>query len=415
MEIDKNTNNSKTPIIILYAAYAALFIGLGIGVYLIADYNYGYKDIEFKMKFADLGTLLGGTVGIFWSLGGILFFIYNLQQQKETLTLQREDLNLQRLELALQREELANQVKEMKDANETASQQQKAIAEQTLNNLYYNLLENNKKLVEFLNPEFFNGIKNTILTSCEVYKNGLDVKRFNAFDSTEYFPPYYLSYRQPDTTDNVKNFIDNVIDVITFINDYTDKKEFYHRMFFNQLSYTEKYLIGFAFTFKLWGTENIKANFNYAKSYIDNSGSYTYEYGYFPVLRLTIGNQPYISIFSYDGEPNKIKFKFNIFYELDKKLFLKKIIYKLSKLSSYSDPKILHFENDFDIEIIDDLEIDSTDLLKDFTVDNVSLNQSYVLSMQFIILYGDISYLIDQSVQIRFKFKSTGERNKELP
>lgn len=385
----------NSPKLYSYIAYAFLYSGFLLGLYLSLTFG-----LNTQTKFADLATVFTGTVGLLWSLAGVFFFVYNLQQQKETIELQRQDLRYQRIDLQ-------NQLREMVTANQTARQQQEAIAEQTLNSLFYTVLQNNKKLVE-ISKDVTTIVKKDIADTLNSYKIFINLKHFNSFSDTEHFPTFKL-LRGGNKYDNFKNLMESIVDVIEFIEEKMNGKEMYHKMFFNQLTYNEKYLIGFAFTFGLYDTEKIRTNFNYSKTYKLDSTYYQTENGYFPVLDMK-HNNTYTQI-KYIGSPNNGYFEFSIYQDiLNKEFKLIKVKSILYENNGFSERKVFEFDNSYAITITDGLQIDYVTFLKDFTKENVSVNTDYAVELVFTFSYNAIEYSIASKSTIKFDFWPPPER-----
>lgn len=265
---------------ILYLAFILLIAGILTFVYFVWDYNHAQRNFKNGYDITDLGTILTGTVGLFWSLSGILFFAYNLNQQKETILLQQ---------------------KELKHANDTASVQQKAISEQTSNNFFFNLLENNKKLISLIEINNINALISHLKDSARIYLQGLMLNTFDSFKQTNSEPTYTINHTE--NANMITPYIANVIDIISFIDLKLEGDHFFHRMFFNQLSHSEKYLISFCFHKKLFGFEKIIPSFDYSEVYINDNSRYDmiHENGevyYFPAMSIVTHHGDATSDFS---------------------------------------------------------------------------------------------------------------------
>lgn len=412
MKIDPIYTNSiqKTSKTLLHSAYTLLAVGFIIGIYLITDYNFGYRDITYKMKFSDLGTMLSGSVGLLWSLAGIFFFIYNLQQQKETLALQREDLNLQREELALQRQELANQVNEMKTANKTAAIQQKAIEEQTLNSLLNSLLQNNRKLVDLIDIKKLKTEQEQLEIILKNYSNNLKIKTFYEPTETHNSPLFYISIRNLEFRNILHTYFYNILDIIVFIDtELKNRAEFYHRMFFNQLSYSEKYLIGFCLKNEVF-SEKINLSFNYMQTFENSQFNFTYTEGFFPVLEINIfDNILSKSEINFNGANHCGYVYVSIWEDYGQQLNLKKVTSHFEDLSpnANKDKYALTIEEIFDDKKIKDGEnIDIYYFVRTATIDKINYNLKYLLHLHFSFEYNNQIFEVWQKHPIKFSAKS---------
>jgi hypothetical protein len=388
----KVTSLKHLPNLIYYGAYGFLYLGVLIGIYLVCEYNANKS----TMHLSDLGTVFGGTVGAIWSLSGVLFFIYNLQQQKETLFLQKE-------ELRLQRQELKNQVGEMQQANTTASSQQKAIAEQTLNSLFYTLLENNKRVVRDIELVKLDKLKDELILYTEQYKIHLQSKEFFTCETTQNCPTYYIFHKYNDMMNDFKNFIENVVDIIGFVEENIEKKEFYHKMFFNQLSYSEKFLIGFVLNYKLFKTENVKSSFEYSKIFKSSPTFYSPELeDYIPALDIGIyqANEVLLTgLIIYKGQSDTKKIQFDILQNLLKKELILKHIQAEFSFPLLSSNIILNKYGNYETKIDYKKQIPLNEIFGEI---NLNPNQTYKICLTFTFNYLSANYKVRHYVEARF-------------
>lgn len=388
------SNSSK---LLLWLAYFLLILGGIIGIYLWADFNYGYINIMYKMKIADFGAILGGTVGSIWALASVVFFVYNLLQQREIISLQKVQLEMQGVELK-------NQVSEMKHANETAIMQQKAITEQTLNSMFYTLLENNKRVVRDIKLEELDKLKEEIIAYTTLYKNHLEVKLFSSFVETQRCPTYHIFDRHRDKMNDFENFKENVVDIIGFIESNIEKKEFYHKMFFNQLSYPEKFLIGFILNYNLFNTENVKSSFDYSKNFKSSTAFYNpKEENYFPAINAGFYNSKEANIgglaIIYKGKNDDNKLLIVILENLLKEeLTLKRIQIDISPPLQSNSNTISKYCN-YEIKIVNNAEILLKEILGDIII---SANNIYKACLTFTFNYLFLDYEVKYYIDIRF-------------
>jgi len=95
---------------------AYIFIGLGSSalIYLLFRLwgQYQLRGAVDLSATAQFGDYIGGVVGAFWSLAGVLLFYASLKSQQNALETQRGEFELQKKELKLQRAELHSQRQE---------------------------------------------------------------------------------------------------------------------------------------------------------------------------------------------------------------------------------------------------------------------------------------------------------------
>ncbi len=103
----------KMPIVkISYESAAMALIWVGVALVVIsvlfflwdAVPSFGGKDVTFQ-RYGNLGEYIGGIVGSFWSLAGVILFYEALRVQRSELQLQREELQQQRVEIMEQTEQ----------------------------------------------------------------------------------------------------------------------------------------------------------------------------------------------------------------------------------------------------------------------------------------------------------------------
>lgn len=381
--------------LLLATAFIFLIIGFIILIWFVLDYNFGYNDIKYKMKLGDLGTILSGTVGLLWSLASVLFFIYNLSQQREALKLQKD--------------ELKNQIEEMKLANATATIQQKAISDQTSNSLFYKLLQNNTKLFKHISPVLFNEVKNTITQTIKNYKPSVQNRCFidiremsDSANSVGYNPPYRFM-RKYGTSGVLESYIDNVMDVIEFIESKLNGEEFYHRMFYNQLSYPEKYFIGFVFEFGLFDSSKIKTAFNYSTAYKSSTEYYSFDDGYFPVVNISIPTDSFSSYILYKHESGNTPIKFELLEDLlGKKLVFLGVFIELSSFgpASHGTFSPINFKKKFNMDFDSNFVVDMVDFFENFDFKKLNSISNCYLKMTFVFTYDGIQYSIKMGNQL---------------
>lgn len=97
INLEAKDNYLKFSNYLIYGGLALIVVGF------LFQLEGGKANSEFLGAF---GEYIGGVVGSFWTLAGVLLFYSALNRQGKEFLLQREQLELQRYELAQQREEL---------------------------------------------------------------------------------------------------------------------------------------------------------------------------------------------------------------------------------------------------------------------------------------------------------------------
>lgn len=117
---DRSWWNIETAAKIAVAVGFMFLVGFVLNLAEPNSIKFGPVNLDAGDKF---GSLLAGTVGIMWSLAGVLFFYSALRLQREDLKQQKELLELQRQESQAQTAAFNAQVEEMKLNQETIDQQ----------------------------------------------------------------------------------------------------------------------------------------------------------------------------------------------------------------------------------------------------------------------------------------------------
>ncbi len=99
---EKRTQAEKLAVIAAVAGAVILIIGI---VLFVWHEKFSLQHIIKSDKVGQLGDFIGGIVGSFWALAGVLLFYAALKSQQKQLKTQIEELHEQKKELALSREE----------------------------------------------------------------------------------------------------------------------------------------------------------------------------------------------------------------------------------------------------------------------------------------------------------------------
>lgn len=222
------------------------FIILSVICVVIFLVDYKTKFVFHLTSISELGTILGGTSGIFASLAGLFFVLENLELQRQTIFQQQQSILQQQTSIDLQREELKNQILEMKESNDYFKQQTETLKTQSIESTFFKLLENHRSLVISLKfkddigysglASFYNNLKSSTTTYYQTAFTG-NIK--NISDADIY--PLKLLYYQ---IENVEQLYDNILHLIKLIKFKLNDSLFYHETFFNSLSKAEKYILG---------------------------------------------------------------------------------------------------------------------------------------------------------------------------
>ncbi|MBA4241821.1 MAG: hypothetical protein C0448_13940 [Sphingobacteriaceae bacterium] len=309
--------NKKTN---FYVAGISLFWIAGI-TSIILFFYYWYTGLLFSNNTKNCIEgifLLGGFIA---SIAGICFVIDNL-------TLQRRSLIKQSIDIAHQRIEIKQNIQEAKDANKQYEAQTKIMSVQQAESTFFNLLNNQKTLVNnysyngILGLEALNMNINNFKSNLSRYKESLSQQQFKDIDWTFYHP-----LKLYEDSDSFKTFADYCVHIISFIQEKLDDNEFYHSTYYYNMSNSEKYIIGFLIVNDIIVFNDLTPLY---KFYYQENTAYIKEYdGYFPTC--------------FVDKPNNVELKVNISNAIKSKMTLKRATtYKFNtyddgvKLKSYS-------------------------------------------------------------------------------
>lgn len=123
----------------IYRIVALILVvsGLVIGIYSFVHMSNN------SYKLNEIGDFLGGTVGAFWGISGLILVYVAFLGQKEQLMNQEEELKLSREEQKLTREEIKGQREQMELQNKTISSEQ-------FENSFFKLLNYHDQNTEYL-------------------------------------------------------------------------------------------------------------------------------------------------------------------------------------------------------------------------------------------------------------------------
>lgn len=145
IEIEEKDKYLKFSNYLIYGGLVLIFVGL------FAPFSFNKSNFELL---GYLGEYVGGVVGSFWTLAGVLLFYSALNRQGKEFLLQREQLELQRYELSQQREELKLQRyetelqrKEFERQTEQLKEQNLTLSIQKFENTFFQLLGLHNEIV----------------------------------------------------------------------------------------------------------------------------------------------------------------------------------------------------------------------------------------------------------------------------
>ncbi|MBL4670295.1 MAG: hypothetical protein JKY30_13680, partial [Flavobacteriales bacterium] len=125
-------------------------IGLAVLIVfiIILSFNFNLTGKFLPEETGITGDFIGGVVGTFWSMTGILLFYLAITYQREDLQHQKEALVLNTEELSLQREELELQRLEMTETRKVVKEQSETMKLQKFETTFFNLIRNHSELIE---------------------------------------------------------------------------------------------------------------------------------------------------------------------------------------------------------------------------------------------------------------------------
>lgn len=134
-----------------------LLIGLGTVVFLWGEIS----DVTIKQeinseKFGQLGDFIGGTVGAFWALAGVLLFYLALKEQRKDIKINQDSLENQVTALNQQIKEFNLQTKELEQTKQVFIEQAETLKIQRFENTFFQLLQFNQEIIDklWLNNSF---------------------------------------------------------------------------------------------------------------------------------------------------------------------------------------------------------------------------------------------------------------------
>lgn len=252
---------------VLFLAISLLISSFLIAFYLWLDYNFMWL-VFTEAKSGDhnlstFGTLLSGTAGLLIGASTIVFLIYNVKIQNESL-----QVSITEMEAS---------ITEMKDSNKNFLTQKKE-------NLFFNLISNHEKLASNYGLEKINESYNHCKKSLFTYHQAVTNKIFADTLHTTYNPQTLFGYHKAFLM-----LIKNAIHIYNYIDKHLDDKEFYHQTFYNSLNEGEKFMLGMALENNIVKPEQDSFSELYKKYFWENSPYHNFhKSGIFPVVDLEL-------------------------------------------------------------------------------------------------------------------------------
>lgn len=215
-------------------AWISVVFGL---IILIVGLDFLFAD---EKDFNEVGDFIGGVAGSLWALAGLFFIYIAFLGQKIEIKYQQEDLELTRDEL--------------KETKEVFKQQAQIMSGQQLDNTFFNLLDNHRKLVDSF------GFQSKNLGNLNMIK-GYEALSEIKTDLEEIFIIYSECHRSKKvlnsdvfesnpidklkSNSNVKLLHDEVSHILLFIKNRIkkDQQKFYFDTVRHNLNSDEKYLV----------------------------------------------------------------------------------------------------------------------------------------------------------------------------
>ncbi|WP_034040025.1 hypothetical protein [Wocania ichthyoenteri] len=240
------------------------FVGLGLIGLFVGFYFWYCLNGELN----EVGDFIGGVTGSLWALAGLFFIYIAFLGQKVEIKYQQEDLTLTR--------------EELKETKEVFKQQTQVMISQQLDNTFFNLLDNHRKLVNSFSTKkeryegFFRSMidrkkANEPVSGYEVLENISKAwrdlfEKHSKYHSSRKIFDFNIANKQPlKIVKNEKDVLllyNEVIDIMNFIKNriYINNRVFYFKILRNNLTFDERYLVE-AYNY-FFGNEELPYSFN---------------------------------------------------------------------------------------------------------------------------------------------------------
>lgn len=338
--------------------------GFGIGFLVLRDYWVIKSNIHFSedSKFEDLGSVLSGTAGVFFTIASVLFFTYSLYQTN-------------------------------KEMNETQSIMKRQLSEST----FFNLIKHHRELVRSFEGDFsFNDKMKVIISQLEAFSVCLNSRTFQTFSQTLLSPaPIYLENQ------TVKIVGASLVHISKLIRNKLDNENFYHTTFYSGLSDNERFLIGMIFENSLEETSG-KPTFDYSEFFLANSPFKNEQQSrYFPPIKITSklsGN------FRLEGlNPGYAKMAEKQIREVTEIVLYNPGGAKLNRIECFIDQKpgnfILSFKNQEAISLYD--------FFQGRLIDEIGNEQPVIITAKFVFTFKKEEFIVE-GFKVRVWAKSAG-------
>ena len=225
--------------------FAWIFVALGLVIFC-AGINLWYNEHE---KLNEIGDFVGGIGGSLWALSGLFFIYIAFLGQRIEIKYQQQDLKLTRDEL--------------KDTKEVFKHQSQIMSKQQLDNTFFNLLDNHRKLIDSFkkgetkynkNLRLGNDYNFEIVSGYEILENKvINWKNIFKAHSICFLSKKVFDYSTPsnnpleiiENDKDVKLLYSDITGIMSFIDEKMSEndKEFYIKILRNNLSFEERFLV----------------------------------------------------------------------------------------------------------------------------------------------------------------------------
>mgnify|MGYP002780788429 CR=1 FL=1 len=192
----------------LYIIIGGFFLSLfAVVVFLWKDFNFSLHYPIRAEKFGQLGDFIGGIVGTFWALAGVILFYIALTEQRKDFKTNQQVLNLQVKALQNQIKEFELQRRELENSRKVYEEQTRTQRLQQFESNFYSLLnvylqiKNNLNSIDEKNDYFGSIYKDIMVDYCtdldvfqhqgQMIKRYMDVFYENKSSLSHYFKCFY--------------------------------------------------------------------------------------------------------------------------------------------------------------------------------------------------------------------------------
>ncbi len=374
--MSSSNNTSEKNLGYLYAVFGGLAFFAAIAFAICNTYQIYTTNFDTVSLKNDATQQALALPLFFTSIAGMFYVLYNLDLQRKTLLAQIES-NKQNVD------EFRQQVIEAKDSNKHFEKQNETLINQQSDNTFFNLIDLHKKLLNETNAQSILAEARKLSSIyLEKYTEHLDNKKFQTLFQTQSNPAYRFAFEKNNVTDIIQMFIINSKTIINFIDTRLHHNaEFYHSVFYNNLTNKEKYFLGLFFEFELFGLKK-NSIFQY-ELYFRNESKFTSDYGFFPAIdsnfitnripeHLYIQFSNILSIKSLSPIPVK---GFNLDFVTIKVSELK--LFKVNIEKEFFDTQVINLRDVFE-----------------YVFSELTTGRNYSLNLEYNFLHGKTAYVV---------------------